>query len=106
MDTAGNRIGAVLFGLSSIVFAYLWFKSRYVPRLLAAWGILASLVPLLVPFSAIVLPALASVPLRRARTGIPIVIFEIILGFWLLIKGIHAPVLAESRNPSGPSSAT
>ena len=105
MDTAGNRIGAVLFGLSSAVFAWLWFKSRYVPRLLAAFGILASLVPVFVPFSAIVLPALAAVPLRRARTGIPVVIFEVILGFWLLIKGIYTPVPTESRNPSGPSSS-
>jgi hypothetical protein len=105
MDTAGNRIGAVLFGLSSAVFAWLWFKSRYVPRLLAAFGILASLVPILVPFSTIVLPAMAAVRLRRARTGIPIVIFEVILGFWLLIKGVHAPVSAESRGPSGLSSS-
>ena len=105
MDTAGNRIAAVFFGLSSAVFAGLWFKSRYVPRLLAAWGVLASLVPIFVPFSAIVLPALAAVPLRRARTGIPIIIFEVILGFWLLIKGIDAPVQAESRSLSGPSTS-
>jgi hypothetical protein len=104
MDTAGNRIGAVLFGLSSIVFAWLWFKSHYVPRLLAVWGILASLMPLLVPFSAIVFPALAAVPLRRARTGTPIVIFEVILGLWLLIKGIHEPP-AEVCSSSGPSSS-
>ena len=106
MDTAGNRIAAVLFGLSSAVFAWLWFKSRYVPRLLAAFGILASLVPILVPFSAIVLPALAAVPLRRARTGIPIVIFEVLLGLWLMIKGIQAPVPDESRSTSGPSSSS
>ena len=93
LDTGGNRIGAVFFGMGSMVFAWLWFKSRYVPRLLAALGILASLVPVLVPLAAIVFASLADVPLRRARTGIPIAIFDVILGFWLLIKGIQEPVV-------------
>jgi hypothetical protein len=69
---------------------------------LAALGILASLVPVLVPLAAIVLSSLADVPLRRARTGTPIVIFEVILGLWLLIKGIHTPP-AEVRSSSAPS---
>jgi hypothetical protein len=33
----------VFFGLGSTVFAYLWFKSRYIPRWLAALGIFSSL---------------------------------------------------------------
>ena len=97
LDTGGNRVGAVFFGLGSLVFAWLWFKSRYVPRLLAAFGILASLVPVLVPLAAIVLSSFADAPLRRARTGIPIVIFEVIIGLWLLIKGINAPPV-EARS--------
>lgn len=105
LDAGGNRAAALFFGLGSTVFCYLWFKSRYIPRLLAAWGILASLVPTFVPVSTIVFSALADAPLRRARAGIPIAIFEIIVGLWLLIKGIHTPVLTESRSASGPSSS-
>src|SRR2546428_4238466 len=41
---AGYLIGMVFFGLGSTVFGYLWFKSRYIPRALAAWGIFSSLV--------------------------------------------------------------
>jgi hypothetical protein len=104
LDTGGNRIGAVFFGLGSTMFCFLWFKSRYIPRLLAAWGILASLVPVLVPLAAIMFSSLADAPLRRARTGIPIVIFEIVAGLWLLMKGIDTPP-AEARSSSGPSSS-
>jgi hypothetical protein len=93
LDAGGNRAAALFFGLGSTVFCYLWFKSRYIPRLLACLGILASLVPTFIPLSTIVFASLADVPLRRARTGIPIVIFEVILGFWLLIKGIGEPVV-------------
>lgn len=91
-DRAGNRIAALLFGLGSTVFCYLWFKSRYIPRTLAAWGILSSLVPIMAPLSTVMFPALIDVPLRRARSGWPIMTFEIMLGLWLLLKGTRAPV--------------
>lgn len=97
LDAGGNRAAALFFGLGSTLFCYLWFKSCYIPRLLAALGILASLVPTFVPLSTIVFSSLADLPLRRARTGIPIVIFEVAIGLWLLIKGVNAP--AASGNP-------
>lgn len=87
LDTAGSRIAALCFGLGSTVFCYLWFRSRYIPRSLAAWGILASLVPTIVPFATMMLPTLQDVYLRRARTGSPIVIFEVVLGLWLVVRG-------------------
>lgn len=98
LEGGGNRAAALFFGLGSTLFCYLWFKSRYIPRLLAALGILASLVPTFIPLSTIVFASLADLPLRRARTGIPIVIFEVFAGVWLLIRGINAP--AASRQPN------
>jgi Domain of unknown function (DUF4386) len=98
VETGGYRVGALFFGLGSTLFAYLWFKSRYIPRLLAAWGILASLVPTIVPLSTIAFAGLTEAPLRRARTGIPIVVFEVILGVWLLAKGIQAPLSIDGRD--------
>src|ERR1035441_4624459 len=32
------NVGLVLAGLRSTAFCYLWFKSRFIPRALAAWG--------------------------------------------------------------------
>jgi hypothetical protein len=92
MDAGGNRVAALFFGLGSAAFCCLWFKSRYIPRVLSAWGILASLVPVFIPLATIVLSAFADAPLRRARTGSPIIIFEVVLGGWLLLKGIKEPV--------------
>lgn len=88
-DRAGNRIAAVLFGLGSTVFCYLWFKSRYIPRTLAGWGILASLVPIMAPLFTVMFPSLIDAPLRRARSGWPIMTFEVMLGLWLLLKGLE-----------------
>jgi len=93
VDRAGNRIAAIFFGLGSILFCYLWFKSRFIPRALAGWGMLASLVPILAPLMTILFPDFIDAPLRRARSGFPIMIFEVILGLWLLVKGIRMPTI-------------
>jgi hypothetical protein len=88
---AGYLIGLVFFGLGSTVFSYLWFKSRYIPRGLAAWGIFSSLVVAIVTLAIMVFPSLAAVV--RPVYFAPIFIFEVTLGLWLLIKGIQAPIV-------------
>jgi hypothetical protein len=85
----GYRIGLVFLGLGTTVFAYLLFTSRYVPRGLALWGIVSSLVLALVTLAIMVLPKLASVVVPAYFA--PIAIFEVALGAWLFFKGVRAP---------------
>ena len=91
LDTGGSRVAALFFGLGSTMFCYLWFRSRYIPRTLALWGIFASLVPTIIPFTIMMLPNWQGFYLRRARAGLPIISFEVLLGLWLLVKGIRSP---------------
>jgi hypothetical protein len=88
---AGYLIGLVFFGLGSTVFAYLWFKSRYIPRWLAALGIFASLLVAIGTLAIMAFPSLTAVmiPVYFA----PIFVFEVTLGLWLLVKGIRAPLV-------------
>jgi hypothetical protein len=79
--------GLVFFGLGSAVFSYLFFKSRYIPRILAAWGIFSSLLTAVSSLAFILFPNLAN----WAAPGCwaPILIFELAAGLWLLLKGIN-----------------
>jgi hypothetical protein len=72
----------------------MWFKSRYIPRWLAAWEIFSSLVVAIVTSAIMVFPSLAAVviPVYFA----PIFIFEVALGFWLLVKGIQTPIVEDT----------
>ncbi len=81
------NIGFLFLGLGSAVFSYLWLKSRYIPRVLAAWGIFASLVMALMSLALIVFPGLAALGMSYMM---PMGLYEFGLGFWLLIKGIQA----------------
>ncbi len=84
------NVGFILLGFGSAIFAWLFLKSGYVPKIIAGWGIFASLILALVTLAAIVFPEL------RATLGLtfmmPMFVYEVGLGLWLLIKGIRAPV--------------
>ncbi len=91
VQSDGYRIGMVFFGLGSSVFGYLWYKSRYIPRWLAALGIFGSLLVAIALLAVMVSPGLA--PIVTPAYFVPIMIFEITVGFWLLVKGIKAPIV-------------
>lgn len=95
----GMSVGFVLLGLGSTVFAWLLFRSGYVPRALAAWGIFSSLALAVVTLAILVLPDLGNV--LGMTYMAPMGIYEVGLGLWLLIKGIQAPPAADSTAPRG-----
>ena len=89
-------VGLVLAGLRSTAFCYLWLKSRFIPRALAAWGIVASFLMGACAFSFIIFPELAKV-IPVQIYGAPIFFFELTMGFWLLLKGLPPSGAAPDR---------
>jgi hypothetical protein len=86
-------IGLPFWGLASTICSYLWFKSRYIPRALAAFGVISSTWCVICAFAFIVFPHLDAT-VNAYWFDMPMVIFEMALGLWLLFKGL---------NPSGPA---
>jgi hypothetical protein len=82
------NVGLVFAGLRSTAFCYLWFKSRFIPRALAAWGMVASLLMGACALAFIIFPELAKVVPVEIYGG-PIFLFELTMGFWLLLKGLR-----------------
>jgi hypothetical protein len=83
---AGLNVGFVLLGLGSAVFAYLLLRSGYVPRVLAAWGVFSSL---LLATSAVAFVVFPAVGPFRLGAMVPMFIYEVTLGLWLLLKGAN-----------------
>jgi len=90
------NVGLVLAGLRSTLFCYLWFKSRFIPRSLAVWGMIASVLMGASAFAFIIFPDLAKV-VPVAIYGAPIFLFELTMGFWLLFQGLRPPGVAPDR---------
>jgi hypothetical protein len=86
-------IVAIFLGLGSTIFNYLLFKSEYVPKALAIWGIFSALILLMSQFAIIIFPDVEKIIIPVCFG--PIVIDEIALGFWLLFKGANIPKKME-----------
>jgi hypothetical protein len=93
---AAYNVGLVLAGLRSTTFCYLWFKARFIPRALAAWGMVASILMGACAFSFIIFPELAKVVPVEVY-GAPIFLFELTMGFWLLLRGLPPSGAAPDR---------
>jgi hypothetical protein len=87
------NIGFFFLGLGSAIFSYLWWRSRLIPRLLAALGIFASSLMAVASLGLIVFPVLRSIGMVHM---IPMGLYEFGLGFWLLIRGIRSPATAHA----------
>ncbi len=85
----GLSIGFVFLGFGSAIFSYVWLQSRYIPRALAGWGIFASLLLAIVSLVTMIFPRVYAV--LGMSYMMPMGIYEIGLGLWLLIKGLKTP---------------
>jgi len=83
---AAFDVSFLFLGIGSATFGYLWFKSNYIPRALAGWGVFASVVVATCNFAFIVFPGLSE--MLSPACFIPIFIFEVAMGFLLLFRGL------------------
>jgi hypothetical protein len=86
-------VAFVFLGLGSAVFAYLLLQSRYVPKALAALGIFGALTLSVVTLAIMVFPGLHVLGMTCM---LPMGLYEVGLGLWLLIKGLRKPAPNES----------
>jgi Domain of unknown function (DUF4386) len=88
-------VGLPFFGLAATVCAWLWLKSRYIPKGLAVFGIVSSAWCVICAFVFLFVPGFAK-PVDPYWFDSPMAIFELILSVWLLSKGIRTPNPGEA----------
>ena len=87
--TAIYSIPMVFLGLDMMVFSYLLFKSRYIPRILAGFGIFSFALIFIHALMFILAPEHAAMPINQIIFYAPSGLFEIIIGIWLLCKDVN-----------------
>jgi hypothetical protein len=82
-------IALLFFSLASTVCAYLWWRSRYIPRALAMFGLIGSAWGIVCTIAFLIWPDFSKlVNLWFFDTALAV--FEMTLSAWLLIKGLRA----------------
>ena len=92
-------VGLLFYALASTVCSYLWFKSNYIPRGLAAFGVISSAFCVACTFVFIIVPGFARV-VNLWWFDSPMAVFEIALSFWLLFKGLRPYRTVEPERES------
>jgi hypothetical protein len=82
-------IGLPFFGLAATACAWLWLKSKYIPRGLSIFGVIASAWCVLCAFIFLIFPHFNKI-VNDYIFDSPMALFELILSFWLLFKGLKS----------------
>jgi hypothetical protein len=85
-------VGLLFWALGATVGSYLWFKSNYIPKAMAAVGVISSAWCAACTFVLLIFPDFRSV-VNWWWYDSPMGIFELALSFWLLFKGIRTPLV-------------
>jgi len=88
-------IGLAFSGLGTALFAYLFFRSRYIPRVLAVLGILVCLFEGFSGCAYLLYPSYGAIVSVNWYEP-PILPFNVGLCLWILIKGLKEPKQAAS----------
>src|SRR5216110_3101583 len=81
-------VGLPFFGLAATICAYLWFKSNYIPKGLALFGVISSAWCVFCAFVYLIFPNFNKI-VNDYIFDSPMALFELALSFWLLFKGLR-----------------
>ncbi|MFC1481312.1 DUF4386 domain-containing protein [Candidatus Neomarinimicrobiota bacterium] len=83
----------IVFTLGALIFYYLLYQSKLIPRFLSVWGFLAAVLLL----TGALLGLFGFIPLLKAMAFFspPIALNELILAIWLIVKGFNSSVIAS-----------
>ena len=96
-SASGTDVSVVCFSVGSAIFFYLFLKSAYIPRVLAIWGLLGSLLCTIAFVGSLLFPQ--SSDLLRGIGALPIGIAEPVVGLWLLFRGIRTDARVSQAGP-------
>ncbi len=84
-----SSIATIVFSLGALVFYYLMYQTKLVPRWLSGWGLIA-----IAPYLAVGLLAMFGIIVTLSPTyailQLPLALQEMILAIWLIAKGFNS----------------
>jgi hypothetical protein len=90
LQEVGEWIDPILglaFCLGALMFYYLWFKSRLIPRWLSGWGLIGAAISLTAALINMFGPS-------AEYLEFPLALNEMVLALWLIVKGFDSSAIA------------
>ena len=91
------NIASLSFSIGSALFCYVFFKSRYIPRILSGFGLFASVVVTILSFVSLISPDDAAK--FQYVEWAPMAVAEVVTGFWLMFGKLQPMAVAPAQEP-------
>ena len=89
-------VGLPFFGLAATTCAYLWLKSRYIPRGLSIFGVIGSAWCVFCAFAYLIFPQFNRI-INDYIFDTPMALFELVVSVWLLFRGLKPAAPSQLR---------
>jgi len=89
VHTVLYSVPMMFLGLDLMLFFYLFYRSNYIPRVMAGFGVLSYALIFIHALGIIVVPDVSTKPVVQAVAYIPSCLAELVVGIWLLVKGLN-----------------
>jgi hypothetical protein len=93
-DWAGHVLGFIVFGLGALMFNYLLYQSRLIPRWLSGLGFVAAILALAAALL-VLFGLLETFSMIDTLLQIPLFLSEMVLGIWLIVKGFNPSAIVS-----------
>jgi hypothetical protein len=91
-DSLGE-VAVLAFGLGALMYYWVFFRTRLVPRWLSAWGLVA-IVSLMVAIVLVMFGVTEPMSTTQIVLALPILVQEMVLAVWLIAKGFDSSAIA------------
>jgi hypothetical protein len=96
-DSLGE-LAVLAFGVGAIMYYWVFYRSRLVPRWLSAWGLVA-VVSLMASVLLVMFGLAEPMSTTQIVLALPIFLQEMVLAVWLIAKGFDPSVIAPDPAP-------
>ena len=100
LEATGINFVLIFMGLGAIIYFYLFLKSKLIPSGLAIWGLITYFTMFFLGFVNLLFPNIPETVLMFLFA--PGTIFELVIGLWLLIKGVKTEENKENHYDKEP----
>lgn len=91
---AGNVASLLAFSIGALLYYYIFYQTRLVPRWLSGWGLVGAMLTM-VSTLLVMFRLIGPFSTFQIVLGLPILPQEMVLAVWLIVKGFNSSVIAS-----------
>jgi hypothetical protein len=84
-----SSVTAIVFPVGALMFYYVLYRSKLVPRWLSGWGLVA-VIPYLAAGLSVMFGIIAPLSTVGVVSDLPLALQEMVLAIWLIVKGFNS----------------